>query len=413
VSWRRGSPWRRRFVALAVVDTLVLGAALVVYLGAGSPTLTQPPRTSPPVIGVMIDDAVGGGAVVEPREGSPAERAGLRVGDVVVAVDDAPVDDADALSRAVREGPLAPRRVRVRRDGAMQTFVVEPERGTHRGTLRPGRRGLFAPLEPQAEPRCFELDVAAPSPTALTFFALALGCALGLAAAARRVKVPSVGFWLGFGSVFALASLAAMVARSLACVLFGGHGPGGLLLALITQGVVLVLGARVLSARQPRVGPLLTPLPRGRVYAQSMFYALVGLPRAAVVAFALHGAVAALARLQTGTPIDAFAEAELGVLGSALLLLGGAVLAPYAEELLFRGALFSHLARFLSPWGTVLASASLFGLLHVHHGVSIAGPLVMGVVLGWARATTGGLLVPFALHATFNTASLLAGVILR
>ena len=46
---------------------------------------------------------------------------------------------------------------------------------------------------------------------------------------------------------------------------------------------------------------------------------------------------------------------------------------------------------------------------------SLGGVLlaVMGVVLGWARARTGGLLVPIALHATFNAASLIAGVILR
>jgi membrane protease YdiL (CAAX protease family) len=171
--------------------------------------------------------------------------------------------------------------------------------------------------------------------------------------------------------------------------------------------------ARLLLARQPKVGPILAPLPRARVYAQSMFYALVGLPRAAVIAFALQGAWLALGRLQTGTPIDTFADAELGFLGSALLLFAGAVLAPYAEEVLFRGALFAHLAKVSSPWGTILASAALFGSMHVHHGVSVVGPLVMGVVLGWARARTGGLLVPIALHATFNAASLIAGVILR
>jgi len=258
-----------------------------------------------------------------------------------------------------------------------------------------------------------QVELAAPSVASSVLFAIAIGLALGLLFAARRAGVPALGFWLGFGGTFVLATLAAQLARGAACTAFGGHGPGGLLLGLVAQGLVLAGLGRLLLARQPKVGPILTPLPRARVYAQSMFYALVGLPRAAVIAFALQGAWLALGRLQTGTPIDSFADAELGVLGSALLLFAGAVLAPYAEEVLFRGALFSHLARVSSPWGTILASAALFGAMHVHHGVSVVGPLVMGVVLGWARARTGGLLVPIALHATFNAASLIAGVILR
>jgi membrane protease YdiL (CAAX protease family) len=413
VATKQRSEHRRRFVALAIVDALVLLSLVALFLGARAPELGAAPPERPPVIGVRLDDAPGGGAVVEPVEGSPADRAGVRAGDVVIAVDDEPIRDGDALGAAIRQGPLAPRRLSIRRDDTTIAIEVTPERGTLRGTLRPGRTGLFEPTHPRAEPRCFEVELAAPSFASSALFAIAVGLALGLLFAARRAGVPSLGFWLGFGGSFVLATLAAQLARSAACTAFGGHGLGTLLFGLVAQGLVLASLGRLLLARQPKVGPILTPLPRARVYAQSMFYAMVGLPRAAVIAFALQGAWLALGRLQTGTPIDAFADAELGVLGSALLLFAGAVLAPYAEEVLFRGALFSHLARVLSPWGTILASAALFGVMHVHHGVSVVGPLVMGVVLGWARARTGGLLVPIALHATFNAASLIAGVILR
>lgn len=413
VSTRNGSEHRRRFVALAIVDAFVLVSLAVLFLGARAPELGAAPPERPPVIGVRLDDAPNGGAIVEPVEGSPADRAGVRTGDVVLAVDDTPIVDGDALGEAIRGGPLTPRRLSVRRDGTTIELEVTPERGTTRGTLRPGRTGLFTPTHPRAEPRCFEPDLAWPSAASTVLFAIAVGLAIGLLFAARRAGVPALGFWLAFAGSFVLATIAASLARSGACVLFGGHGPGTLLLGLVAQGVVLASLGRALLARQTKVGPILTPLPRARVYAQSMFYALVGLPRAAVIAFALQGAWLALGRLQTGTPIDTFADAELGLLGSALLLFAGAVLAPYAEEVLFRGALFAHLARVLSPWGTILASAALFGAMHVHHGVSVVGPLVMGVVLGWARARTGSLLVPIALHATFNAASLIAGVILR
>ncbi|MCB9602848.1 MAG: CPBP family intramembrane metalloprotease [Sandaracinus sp.] len=416
-SWRARAEDRRPLVALAAVDGLVLLGVVSLFLGARAPELGREPPTTPPVIGVRLDDAPGGGAVIEPVEGGPADRAGLRAGDVVVAIDGEAIDDVDALQRAVREGPMAARTFEVRRDGTPIEIQVTPERGTTRGTLRPGRRGLFAPTHARASPRCFDLSVDAPSPSAITFFVLALGLALGLLFAGRRAGVPSTGFFFAFAGVFVGATIVARLASGALCTAFGGHGPGGLLLGMVAQGLALTAGGWWLVRRQRKtgvtVGAVLEPLPRGRTYAQAMFYALVGMPRAAILGLAAQGAWLALSRLQTGTPIDAFAESELGLGGAAMLLLAGAVLAPLAEEQLFRGALFAHLARFLSPWGAILASAALFGLMHVHHGVSVVGPLVMGVVLGWARATSGGLLVPFALHATFNTASLLAGVLLR
>jgi len=64
----------------------------------------------------------GGVRVRRPRSGSPADRAGLREGDVVVAIDDAAIAhdlDAPAVQHAIRAHPSGDEiRLRVQRAGA-------------------------------------------------------------------------------------------------------------------------------------------------------------------------------------------------------------------------------------------------------------------------------------------------------
>jgi putative serine protease PepD len=78
------------------------------------------------VLGVRITDAPSGGALVESVTASgPAADAGLRAGDVVTRVGDRAVDDATALSAAVRsQRPGARVQVSYERDGRPATVTV-------------------------------------------------------------------------------------------------------------------------------------------------------------------------------------------------------------------------------------------------------------------------------------------------
>ncbi|MBK3426627.1 CPBP family intramembrane glutamic endopeptidase, partial [Methylobacterium ajmalii] len=87
------------------------------------------------------------------------------------------------------------------------------------------------------------------------------------------------------------------------------------------------------------------------------------------------------------------------------------VLAPLAEEMLFRGDLFSRLRVLLPPAATVAVGALVFGLCHAERGLlQPVSVLPLGVALGAMRLWTGSLWPCIALHALSNGAVVLARV---
>jgi len=87
------------------------------------------------------------------------------------------------------------------------------------------------------------------------------------------------------------------------------------------------------------------------------------------------------------------------------------VVAPLAEELIFRGYVYGVLKRFTDGYFAALGSALIFAIVHMHVGTLV--PLfALGLVLVAAYEVTGSLLVPMFIHALFNassTALILAG----
>lgn len=77
------------------------------------------------------------------------------------------------------------------------------------------------------------------------------------------------------------------------------------------------------------------------------------------------------------------------------------VLIPFAEELLFRGALFGGLRSRLGFWPAALGSAAVFAVLH-ENPVFYLPLMGLGVVLAWLRERTGSLTAPLLLHALNN-----------
>ena len=90
----------------------------------------------------------------------------------------------------------------------------------------------------------------------------------------------------------------------------------------------------------------------------------------------------------------------------AVFALAAIILAPFVEEILFRGILYPLLKHQgyprLALWGTSL----LFAAVHIHLPTFV--PLfVFGLILVWVYERTDMLLAPILTHATFNTINFL------
>ena len=101
--------------------------------------------------------------------------------------------------------------------------------------------------------------------------------------------------------------------------------------------------------------------------------------------------------------------------GLVLHLLAGAVIAPVAEEMLFRGFALTAWRQLVGVQGAILRSSIVFVLAHVlfvsgdTFSETVRVAIVAGVVripvafaLGWLFVRTGSIWAPIGLHAGFN-----------
>ena len=91
-------------------------------------------------------------------------------------------------------------------------------------------------------------------------------------------------------------------------------------------------------------------------------------------------------------------HAPLTVIGT---LIGAVFIAPFCEEIFFRGFTFAGFLRGMPVWAAVLLSALLFGIAHGDAG-SFALLFVIGVVLAVVRWRTGSIWPGMALHMANN-----------
>ena len=119
------------------------------------------------------------------------------------------------------------------------------------------------------------------------------------------------------------------------------------------------------------------------------------------------GAAAFGASLTTVVDVLLGVGADGGRLGDAslplvaLILLRVCLLVPVAEELLFRGVLFTWLRQRLSAAWTIGISGTLFGSMHQMPAFIPLGTIV-GFAAGWLRENTGSTVVPIAMHIVQN-----------
>ncbi len=87
-----------------------------------------------------------------------------------------------------------------------------------------------------------------------------------------------------------------------------------------------------------------------------------------------------------------------------LRIIGYVFIAPFSEEVLFRGVIFFRFKKLIPLWASVLAGALFFGL---YHGNLMQGlyAFIMGSVMSLMLHYGGSILYPFLFHATANLIS--------
>ncbi len=87
-----------------------------------------------------------------------------------------------------------------------------------------------------------------------------------------------------------------------------------------------------------------------------------------------------------------------------LMAFAAVIAAPFCEEIIFRGYLYSASKRFAGPWAAAICSALIFAA--AHGSIAALLPLfVFGCVLAFIYEKTGSLWAPIAVHLCFNGAT--------
>jgi membrane protease YdiL (CAAX protease family) len=266
------------------------------------------------------------------------------------------------------------------------------------GLASEGARGLF---EAQAGPGA---EVADPLWSLLGILALFTGFFL---LAGRRAG-GSFAMGVAVASVLFLWALCASLAPWLVNRLAGGWTSGGMLIGIALSSLVggIASTAWIRRMRQRELLPLRGSLRIGRslsCFLVGLLYLAAAAPRAGLLSVGLAGLMGALGvESSTFHPGQLFGEVGLPPYAVWCLVALIVLVAPWYEELLFRGLMLPWLVRGLGPIGGVLSSALLFGVMHAHYGPFVLVTTAYGIVLGWAGLRTGGVLAPWLLHVAVN-----------
>lgn len=178
---------------------------------------------------------------------------------------------------------------------------------------------------------------------------------------------------------------------------------GGTTLSTFTVAVVNALIAAALipfaskGTRKPHLGP-------GAILAAGALAAVVVVAAQFALGLAIQGVSSLLDfDVQLQPVVDEARKA--GGAEVVTLAVSAVVLAPFAEEVFFRGMMLPAFARVMDGQAALVLQAVFFGAIHVGSWSTwpLAIPLAfVGWAAGWIYLRTGSIAAPIALHAAFN-----------
>lgn len=189
-------------------------------------------------------------------------------------------------------------------------------------------------------------------------------------------------------------------------------GPGLLAIVVVSQLAGLAVALVFLRVRgipwRPLVG-VVRPFGRNlRIGLGLGLLAIVASTLIVSLLVALSGSEATPEQVLTSGLLDTPSQLTLAVIAAV-------VLAPIAEELLFRGLLHRGLRQRLRIVPATALSSVLFAVVHIDVALSqplaLVGLTLVGVILAVAYERTGSLIVPIVIHAVHNAITIAAVVI--
>ena len=227
--------------------------------------------------------------------------------------------------------------------------------------------------------------------------------------------------WLGFGYGILLFIVAQIVAELLVSIYpmmrgwTGAHTIDWLQnslpaqLSYLSLSVLLTTGGVVMFAKT-HGRPGLRSIGLKRPRWQDPLYALGGFPVYYLILItAVVLAKALVPALDINQAQDLGLNDRYNATQLVFIFICLAVLAPVAEELLFRGLIYSSLKKALPSWGAVVLTSGLFAAGHLAEG-GASGPLyiaaidtfVLSLVLIYLREKTGRIWASIGLHSLKN-----------
>lgn len=235
---------------------------------------------------------------------------------------------------------------------------------------------------------------------------VAVGCSLITAVwlRGRTHAPPRPGRWGTVLLPLLLSPIAGIGASSLGCASFGGWSAGVGWLGVIAQHALMVLlGVGAMRFARAELGVVVGPrLPAARATGTAALAMIAGVARLALLAGALLSLLPGL-HDASNAPLTSVLVGDGGIEERLLFLGAAVVIAPVAEEVVFRGLLLPGFAQSMGTTKALVLSSAVFALFHVpSHGSAAVLPGVLGFAFGWARLRTGGLRAPIALHIANN-----------
>jgi len=188
------------------------------------------------------------------------------------------------------------------------------------------------------------------------------------------------------------------VARSWLLLAVAVIGFATFLLVDVFLGPAVLL---LLVSVAPPSGVTWRPMRSGAVLARYVPFALVWVAVATAYLWLMKAIGHAIPPQPVLQQFLAFEQSGWPLLRMIVLVV---ILAPVAEEILFRGYLFTALSKTVPMWLTQVITALLFGLVHgLGHALPIA---LLSLLFGYLRQRYGSLLPSILAHAVHNAVTL-------